>query len=113
MSKKVSQDDVWGVYNLTEHRRESNGMLVAGGYGKVDPKFFTQPDKDKLIAQLPEVCPVWGDTLPYKSVTVICMQDQVDDVFYWLSYVHGGGCVSRVKELEGNRVALRSDYQCW
>lgn len=111
---RLTMDDVWGVYNLDTSTRESKGMLVARGYGKAEPAHgFTQEQKDRLVAELPELCPVWGDVLPYKSVTVICPADQEEQVSYWLEYVHGGNSISDRKELPEGKVALRSDYCCW
>lgn len=55
----------------------------------------------------------WGDTIPYKSVTVISDSKQEDEVSYWLEFVHGGDSISNRKELNDGRIALRSDYQCW
>ena len=70
-------------------------------------------DEPYLVARQRERCPVWGDEVPFKSVTVIVDADDEGDAEYSLGYVHGGDCVSRRKELKDGRVALRSDYQCW
>lgn len=109
---RLTQEDVWGVYDDIRRKRVSNGMMVARGYGRV-MSGFTQEEKDRLVAEIPEVCPVWGDVLPYKSVTVICPADQEEQVSYWLEYVHGGHSISRRKELPEGKVALRSNYMCW
>lgn len=112
-SGKLTQEDVWGSVDLKTGEQVSKGMIVARGLPSVDAT-FTQERKDSIIAKgYPSVCPVWGDELPYKSVTVICHENQVGHVSYWLEYVHGAGCVVDVKELADGRVALRSDYQCW
>lgn len=58
-------------------------------------------------------CPVWGDVVPWKSVTVIVDAADEADARYSLEYVHGGGSVSRRMALPNGRVALRSNYQCW
>ena len=83
----LTKEDVWGDYE-----KDTKGMIVA----KTD-----------------ETCPVFKDKLPYKSVTVICDVDQEDAVTYWLSFVHGGDCVQDIKKLKGNKLGIRSDYQCW
>jgi hypothetical protein len=89
---KLTKEDVWGVFDPETHKTISSGMVVA---------------------KSGEKCPVFEDILPYKSVTVICNEDQRDEVIHWLIYVHGGNCVSKTKALDGNRIAFRSDYKCW
>ena len=56
-------------------------------------------------------CPIFNDYIPYKSVTVKCKEEEVDQVIDCLSYVHGGDCVSNYKSLEDGYVAIRSDYK--
>lgn len=117
-AKNLTKEDVWGKWE--NHVRVSNGMLVAQGYGPVSD-YFTQSDKDKLTAIIPEICPIWNDVLGYKSVTVICLPCQEEEVRYWLEYVHGGNSVRGRKLIRGEAygfqagelVALRSAYQCW
>ena len=105
---KLTKEDVWGTfdenYNLV-HR----GMIVAPGFGgqKKDLK-----DWEKRL-QVKSTCPVWKDKLQYKSVTVICDMSQIGEVMYWLSYVHGGGCISDETGLPGGKYAIRSNYMCW
>ena len=89
---KLKKDDVWGRFNRETHKMESDGLVVA---------------------RQGEKCPVFGDVVPYKSVTVVCLPNQEVEVNYWLTYVQGGNNVSRRKVLKGGEVALRSDYQCW
>ena len=73
-------------------------MVVARGHGFED---------------VPAVkCPVFGDEVPYKSVTVVCPANKLEEVQYWLEYVQGADCVSKVKPLMGH-IALRADYKCW
>jgi len=95
-ASELTQKDVWGEWTEPKvgepMRKLSDGMIVA----RSDQK-----------------CPVWGDKVPYKSVTVICKAGQVQDTIYWLEYVHGGGSVRKMKALPGDRVALRSDYMAW
>lgn len=107
----LQKEEVWGVFDLQTMTHTYKGMIVARGVGKVDA-YFTQEQRDSAIAQIPEVCPIWGDTLPRKSVTVICNADQEDDVSYWLHHVHGAYCVSARLELKDGRIAMRSDYMC-
>lgn len=90
-SEHLSKEDVWGKYDPNT-RTETDGMIVA---------------------RRGEKCPIFEDILPYKSVTVICEKDQYAQVAYWLEYVHGADCISKMKESEGGKLAIRSDYQCW
>lgn len=92
-STELTKEDVWGKYDLDTGTRIHKGMIVA---------------------RSKEVCPHFGDTVPYKSVTVVCDAPQEAAVSYWLDYVQGGNSISDRKELlEGKQVALRADYQCW
>jgi hypothetical protein len=100
-AKALTLEDVWGKYNANTMTQDSCGMVVARG----NP-------------ETPKKCPIWGDDLPYKSVTVVCREDQEQDVVYWLEYVQGNNCISRRSELSKRKygkgmIALRSDYQCW
>ena len=88
----MTKDDVFGKYDMDKHIMVDKGMIVANSK---------------------ETCPIFKDEVPYKSVTVVCDNEQEGEVENWLSYVHGGDCVSQRKELPNNKVALRSDYQCW
>lgn len=83
---------VFGTWGEGSHERLTNGMVVA------------------MSEQL---CPVFKDKVPYKSVTVICTREQEFDVSYWLEYVDGANSISKRKLLPDNKVALRSDYMCW
>ena len=89
---KLTKEDVWGKFDEETHQRLSPGMIVA---------------------RSEQICPVWKDKLPYKSVTVICKAEEVGEVIYWLGYVHGGDSVSKQRKIAGGKVALRSDYMCW
>ena len=100
----ITMSDVWGTHSADHSRRLTNGMLVARGLPE---------DMENTYDDLPQVCPVWGDRLPYKSVTVICHPDKVEEVKYWLEYVHGGGSIKNIGSLDDERVAIRSDYMCW
>jgi hypothetical protein len=90
---KLYKDDVWGAYDIESHERVADGLIVA---------------------RSEERCPIFGDTVPYKSVTVVFDPEvhPYGEVCYWLSYVHGGQH-SNEKTLEDGRIAIRSDYQCW
>lgn len=110
---KLTKDDVWGKVDEDAFQLLTKGMIVARGLPPVD-QYFSLEDKERIVKQTyPSICPVWGDELPYKSVTAICDADQVEEVSYWLEYVHGGGSVSEIRDLPIGKVALRSDYQCW
>jgi len=109
----MTKEDVWGKtvpIGLEEHAAFDGqkytvskvvfigGMVIARGHGFTD---------------VPAVkCPVFGDEIPRGSVTVVCPANKVEEVQYWLEYVQGADCVSKVKPLMGH-VALRSDYKCW
>jgi hypothetical protein len=69
-------------------------------------------DEGFVVARSDDRCPVFGDVVPYKSVTVIVPMEREADAQFSLEYVHGGGSVSARKAM-GDMVALRSDYQCW
>lgn len=93
-AKKLTKEDVWGKWDDNTHKRLSEGMIVA---------------------QTDQICPIWRDKVPYKSVTVICSPEQETEVRYWLEYVHGGNSVSRWKEIKQGKekkIALRSNYMC-
>jgi len=103
-AKNLTKEDVWGAHEMESEyipkipiKWIHHGMLVA-----------TSGDDG-----LPNVCPVWGDELRYKSVTIICRPSLEQEARYWLEYVHGGGSVSRRKVISKNEIALRSDYQAW
>lgn len=66
-----------------------------------------------LVGYSEKVCPIWGDTIPYKSATFVCDEKDEARVTYWIEYVHGGNSIVRRKLLPDGKVALRSDYQCW
>ncbi len=101
--------DVWGKYD-DNHNKVSTGMIVARGI----PYDKNSPEGKDLIEKTgyPAVCPVFGDVLPYKSVTVVCTEEHFNAVTYWLSFVHGGQHYGE-KKLKDGRIALRSNYQCW
>lgn len=90
--RKLTKEDVWGKFDEETLRRLSDGMIAA---------------------RSEQICPVWKDKLPYKSVTVICKAEEVDEVSYWLGYVHGGDSISKQRKIAGGKVALRSNYMCW
>ena len=87
----LQKDDVWGRFD-SDHKKISDGMIVA---------------------RRDDICPVFGDKVPYKSVTVVCKSEEVNEVLYWLSYVHGGDNINGMKEVGKGKVAIRSDYMCW
>ena len=91
-SGELRKEDVWGEFDVVNAKRISKGMI---------------------IASFKETCPVFGDVVPFKSVTVVCPEVQFDDVAYWLVYVHGAGCISKTKRLGNGEIAIRSNYQCW
>lgn len=88
----LTQEDVWGSWDIKTGNRLSQGMIIA----KYNDK-----------------CPIWGDTIPYKSVTVKCKKEQENEVTYWLDFVYGCDSVKRRKEIDNDTIALRAEYQCW
>ncbi|MFE8701226.1 hypothetical protein ACFYKX_11525 [Cytobacillus sp. FJAT-54145] len=86
----LTEEDVWGAWDENRIEKRSEGMVVA---------------------RHPEVCPIFGDSIPYKSVTVVCKEEQYQDVCYWLEYVHGAGCIQATALLPNDRIAIRSEYQ--
>jgi hypothetical protein len=71
-----------------------------------------------VVANSGEVCPIFGDRVPYKSVTVVIPELSVHDgligdVEYWLDFVQGDGSVSQRRSMPDGTVALRSDYMAW
>lgn len=90
--KKLTKEDVFGKIDLERMERLSNGMVIANSG---------------------ETCPYFGDVVPYKSVTVVCRANEVDEVSYWLEYVQGTNCIRQTKKLNDIQVAIRADYMCW
>lgn len=91
-AKKLTKDDVFGVYDVEKGERVSKGMIVASSG---------------------DSCPHFSDIVPYKSVTVVCSKNQVGEVSYWLEFVQGAGCISETKQVNDLQVALRANYMCW
>lgn len=89
---EMTKDDVWGKWDEEHNIRVKDGMIVA---------------------HTGDICPIFGDKVPYKSVTVVCKEEEFESVKYWLEYVHGYDCISKMKEMEENKIAIRSEYQCW
>jgi hypothetical protein len=109
----ISMEDVWGTFSESPSKRLTNGMLVAQGlpYKENSPEALKiQNNSDD--SPLPQRCPIWNDLLPYKSVTVVCDEKDLNATTRWLSYVHGGSH-SNLKNLPDGKVAIRSDYQAW
>jgi len=87
------------------------------GYGYYDKDMVWQKVHDGLVvARTDEICPVWGDRLPYKSSTLVIPEgaptELVEAVEYWVSYVMGGSPTRKTFQPDGT-VALRADYQAW
>lgn len=93
LTKQLTEEDVWGIYDIATHTRISKGLIVAN-YG--------------------DICPVFGDKVPCKAVTVVGKMALEDEIVYWLEYVQGVGCVSKRKiDKKNGNIALRAEYQCW
>lgn len=88
----LKKEDVWGVYDVENNKVVSKGMIVS---------------------KQGEKCPVFNDVLPYKSVTMVCGINQLEEVTYWIEYVQGANCISDLKEMPGDNIAIRSNYTCW
>jgi len=104
---KIQSEDVFGK----ENEESDHGMVVAIGYPPIGT-WFSKEEYNKLIKEVPDVCPVWGDHMQWRSVTVICKEEDEVDVQCLLAMTHGGG-INRYKKLTDGRIALRSDYQAW
>ena len=89
---KLKKEDVWGKWSDNSRIKISDGMIVAS-YN--------------------DTCPIFGDVAPYKSVTVVCEEKQLDEVIYWMEYVYGADCVEKKKNLKDGKFALRANYMCW
>ena len=81
-------------------------------WGDVDAS-YNRINWGMIVARTDDICPIFKDKVPYKSVTVVCTQAQKEDLIYWLEYVHGGGCVQDERDLPDGKVAIRSDYMAW
>lgn len=88
-----------------------------------EPKTLTKEDvwgdgtykgnRGMRVAVYKEKCPILGDILEYKSTTFVCPKNKEEEAIYWIEFVYGGDCITKRKELDDLRVALRADYQCW
>jgi len=87
----LTKDDVWGKYDMESHKRLSEGMI---------------------IARTDDICPHFNDKLGYKDVTVRGPKSKASEISYWLEYVHGSDCVTKVDQDE-THIFIRSEYQCW
>lgn len=87
------------------------GLIVARGL----PDSMSKKDKDAIVKSTghPTKCPIWKDTLGYKSLTVVFDEEHYTAVTYWLSYIHGGDNIAGEKTLPDGKMAVRSDYMCW
>ncbi len=65
-----------------------------------------------VVGNCEQVCPVWGDKLPYKSVTVTVSLEDEEAAAYCLESAHGGQWTRRKVHSDGT-VSLRSNYVCW
>ena len=90
VASKITKEDVFG--------RWVDGVKVHAGM---------------VVARYEDACPIFGDAVPYKSVTVVCEASLGEEVSYWLEYVHGADCISEVNILDDGRLAMRSDYMAW
>ena len=91
----LTKDDVFGLWD-DDHNKVNDGLVVARGtYEGV------------------EICPIFGDDVPWKSVTIVCDVEQADEVDHWCVFVHGGNCISKYKDLPDGKVAIRSNYMAW
>lgn len=85
--KELKKEDVWG-----DGTANSKGMRIAI-YG--------------------HKCPIFNDIVEYKSTTFVFPKSKEEEVIYWVEYVYGGDCITKRKELDDLRVAIRAEYQCW
>jgi len=90
-AQKLTKEGVWGRFD------ENAGKIIGG----------------MVVARSGDYCSVFGDEVPYKSVTVVCREDQYHEVLYWLEFVHGAESVSGVAGIGDGKLAIRSNYMCW
>ena len=90
--EEMTKEDVWGKFDDQTREKLSSGMVLHNS-------------KEK--------CSIFKDEVPFKSVTIVCNEDDIGEVSYWLDYVQGGDCISMYKDLPNGKVAIRADYQCW
>ena len=58
-------------------------------------------------------CPIFKSFIPYKSQTIVCHEEELNEVIFWCEFVQGGDCISQLKHLKDGKVAIRSNYMCW
>jgi len=87
------------------------GLVVARGLPSMSKKEMDALKKEGY--NHPTRCPIWGDTLPYKSLTVVCEEKDYEAVDYWLGYIHGGENISGCEKQKDGKIAMRSNYMCW
>ncbi len=92
VAEEITKEDVFGKWTEDHRTKVHDGMVVA----RHDQR-----------------CPHFGDVVPYKSVTVVCPDVLLEQVSYWLEYVHGCDCISRIESLGDGCTAIRSDYMAW
>ncbi len=91
-AKDITKEDVFGKWTEDHRAKVHDGMVTA---------------------RSKEFCVHFGGIVPYKSVTVVCPDALLEQVSYWLEYVHGCDCISNIKSLGDGRTAVRSDYMAW
>lgn len=65
-----------------------------------------------LAARTGQTCPVWGDEVPYKSITVIVPAALAEAASYCIFCIMGAEPADE-KVLDDGRVAFRGDYAAW
>lgn len=96
-------------YNI---RPEGLKLTKEAVWGKFDEN-YEMVDCGMVIGRSDQKCPVFGDMIPYKSVTIMCTKDQEAEVLYWIDYVQGVNAISARMEIGANQVALRANYMAW
>ena len=91
-AEEITMQDVVGKWTDDHRTKIHNGMVVA---------------------RYKDTCPHFKDEVPYKSATVVCRDEIIEQVSYWLEYVHGCDCISKIKSLGNGTTAIRSDYMAW
>ena len=103
-AKEITQDDVWGKWSDDHRTKISDGMVVANHtHGGFDEKKLRSVKR----------CPIFKDYVDYKSATIVGPKRYAEQIAYWLEYVHGCDCISKVKDLPDDMIAFRSDYMAW
>lgn len=104
---QLTLQDIEGIYT-TEMKRLSDGMIVAEGYG-YEPETFAKVQEVGNFH--PQVCPIWGDTIPNRSATIVCRKERAVEVKRLLSIEYGDTAFEKQEDQPNGFVAIRTKLQ--